>query len=120
MMLSFYLGYVYANYHWFKSYMGTMMTVVEQSSVEFSLVYMEKYLAGDKNGAQLWVENHALSNPVWNLHEDEDWEYWMDTFDPPSWVGMEKVRLDKLKEIRIRQQRIRRELETDAETESLK
>ena len=90
--------------------MGIMYTTPEQASVERSLIYMKKYLAGDADEAHEWVKGHALSDPEWNLRPDLREESWLYAIDLPHFEGMEESRIAHLERIRNLQAEVQRDL----------
>ena len=71
MTISYFVGGFVANYRWLNTYFFDSMASGEQNSVKYSLVYMEKYMEGDPEGAHKWIQNHSLFDPEWILLTDE-------------------------------------------------
>lgn len=122
--LGYLAGNFSANHRWFTAYFSEAMTSGEQNSVMYSIIYMEKYLEGDVNGAHDWIKSHSLSDPEWNLAENDDFfnDAVLLTLDLSSndiLDNIEELRLKQLGEIKQKQNKIRELTKTSADEQNL-
>ena len=126
LVTSFALGYSLSNYHWLDSHVNGIEKIHGASSVDFSLIYLEKYLAGESEEAHRWIVRHALSNPEWNVRTEETWKKSMDAFhytyllfSNPSLEGTNAMGADYVGKLKARQSIAKEAMDNLSPPESL-
>jgi hypothetical protein len=120
--MCFFAGYTLSNYHWQRYFIDEMLEILNAQTVEYSIWYMEKYAAGDREGAHELIKDRAFEDPGIMSAKIGSFEAFLEALsDNPSLLAEPSGRINiegsaerYITRIRARQEALKRTLEEGA------